>query len=125
MNNNFFSQRVKELRTAKNLSQKSLGEAIGISMQTINDIENGRSHTTLERAITLADFFEVTLDYLVGRSNDNKIDEGDSISPSKEDELLKNYRLLDDISKGKLIERSRILLEDSAPQNTVSHKMNA
>ena len=72
MNNNCFSVRLKELRTSQSLSQKSFGEAIGLSMQAVNDIENSRSNTTLERAIIIADFFNVSLDYLVGRSNDPK-----------------------------------------------------
>lgn len=121
--NNYFSMRVKELRISKNLSQKSLGEAIGLSMQTINDIENARSNTTLERAIVIADFFDVTLDYLVGRSDDKKISNGDTNIPSKEVELVKNFKLLNDVSKGKLIERCRMLLEESDEQN--SKKKNA
>ena len=72
MNDNSFAVRLKGLRKANNLSQKSLGAAINLSMQTINDIEKGRSNTTLDRAIVIADFFDVSLDYLVGRSDDPK-----------------------------------------------------
>jgi DNA-binding XRE family transcriptional regulator len=72
MNNNMLSIRLKELRNSRNHSQKTLGEAIGLSMQTINDIEKGRSNTTLEKAIAIADYFDVSLDYLVGRSDDPK-----------------------------------------------------
>lgn len=64
-----FSTRVKELRISNNLSQKALGEAIGIKPQAVNDMEHGRIKTTLDRAIILADYFDVSLDYLVGRSD--------------------------------------------------------
>lgn len=63
-----FSTRLKELRLSKNLTQQALGEIIGIKMQAVNDMEHGRIKTTIDRAIVLADYFEVSLDWLVGRS---------------------------------------------------------
>ena len=66
---NTFSTRLKDLRLSQNLSQAALGEIIGIKAQAINDIEHGRIKTTLDRAIALADYFNVSLDYLCGRSD--------------------------------------------------------
>ncbi len=71
-NSNLFSERLKNLRSSVNLSQAELGNAINLSKQTINDMEHGRSKTTLDKAILLADYFDVSLDYLVGRSDDPK-----------------------------------------------------
>lgn len=68
--NNLFSVRLRELRLSKQLSQSALGQVIGIKAQAINDMEHGRVKTTLDRAVALADFFDVSLDYLVGRSDD-------------------------------------------------------
>lgn len=65
---NTFSTRLKDLRLSQNLSQAALGEIIGVKAQAINDMEHGRIKTTLDRAITLADYFDVSLDYLCGRS---------------------------------------------------------
>lgn len=70
VNKDIFSRRLKELRISKNLSQGALGEIIGIKAQAINDMEHGRIKTTLDRAIALADYFDVSIDYLVGRSDD-------------------------------------------------------
>lgn len=67
---NHFSERVLLLRKANNLSQAALGDAIGLSKQTINDIEKGRSKTTLDKAKLLADYFDVSLDYLTGRTDE-------------------------------------------------------
>jgi transcriptional regulator with XRE-family HTH domain len=67
---NIFSVRVKKLRQSRNITQTQLGNIIGIKAQAINDIEHGRVKTTLDRAMTLADYFDVSLDYLVGRSDD-------------------------------------------------------
>ena len=66
---NTFSTRLKDLRLSQNLSQAALGEIIGIKAQAINDMELGRIKTTLDRAIALADYFNVSLDYLCGRSD--------------------------------------------------------
>lgn len=73
MQNDIFSIRVKTLRLDSKLSQKSLGALIGLSMQAINDIENARSKTTLDRAALLADYFDVSIDYLVGRTDNPKV----------------------------------------------------
>jgi len=72
-NINFFSENLKSLRAKHKLSQKQVGEAIGVTKQTINDMEQGRSKTTLDRAIALADYFNVSLDYLTGRSGNAEI----------------------------------------------------
>lgn len=61
-----FSQRVYELRKKRNLSQKELGEAVGLSHKAISTIESGTRSTTIEKLITLATFFDVSTDYLLG-----------------------------------------------------------
>ena len=70
MESNLFSTRLYELRKNHNISQPVLGEAVGLSKQTINDIEKGRSKTTIDKAILLADYFNVSLDYLTGRTDE-------------------------------------------------------
>jgi putative transcriptional regulator len=49
--------RVRELRTGSQLSQEALGEALGVSRQTINSIENGRYLPSLPLAIDIARHF--------------------------------------------------------------------
>jgi putative transcriptional regulator len=48
---------VRELRTGKELSQQALGEALGVSRQTINAIEQGRYDPSLPLAIRIARYF--------------------------------------------------------------------
>jgi len=48
---------VRELRTARDLSQGALGEALGVSRQTINAIETGRYLPSLPLALALARYF--------------------------------------------------------------------
>ena len=63
----FFSQRIYELRKQRGLSQKELGEAVGLSHKAISTIESGSRSTTVEKLVLLADFFGVSTDYLLGR----------------------------------------------------------
>lgn len=65
-----FGNRIKSLRQLKDVSQEELGRFLGLSKQTISGIETGYRATTIEVSIALADFFNVSLDYLVGRSDD-------------------------------------------------------
>jgi putative transcriptional regulator len=53
---------VRQLRTSRDLSQGALGEALGVSRQTINAIETGRYLPSLGLAIGLARFFETTVE---------------------------------------------------------------
>jgi putative transcriptional regulator len=53
---------VRELRTAKGLSQAELGAAVGVSRQTINSIETGKYLPSLPLAIGLARYFGTTVE---------------------------------------------------------------
>lgn len=64
-----FSVRVRELRLAKKMKQKDVAALLGISERQYQRYEGGRQTTTLENLIALADYFGVSLDYLVGRSD--------------------------------------------------------
>ncbi len=54
--------RLKELRLAKQWSQSDLGEALRVSRQTVNSIENGRYDPSLPLAFAIADVFELTIE---------------------------------------------------------------
>jgi putative transcriptional regulator len=53
---------VREFRTAQGLSQGELGNALGVSRQTINSIENGRYLPSLPLALAIAKCFESTVE---------------------------------------------------------------
>jgi transcriptional regulator with XRE-family HTH domain len=61
-----FGQRLKDLRTEKNLSMKQLGNIIGVSDMAIHRWENNKADVLSESVIKLAKFFGVTTDYLLG-----------------------------------------------------------
>ena len=69
---NLFSERLAALRKASNTSQASLAEEIGINRTAITHMERGERAASIEVFCALADYFDVSLDYLVGRSSDPK-----------------------------------------------------
>ena len=62
-----FPHNLKFLRAAKGLSQKELAELLDTTLKTISHWETGYSEPSIGQLIALADFFDVTLDDLVGR----------------------------------------------------------
>jgi transcriptional regulator with XRE-family HTH domain len=64
-----FSQRLYELRQNKNISHEKLANELGLTRATVSHWESGLRLPSLEVATALADFFDVSLDYLVGRSD--------------------------------------------------------
>ena len=65
-----FKDRAYELRKAAGLSQKELGEVLGLSQKAISTIEGGQRSTTIEKLVLLAKYFQVSTDYLLGRTDD-------------------------------------------------------
>ena len=67
--NNIFAEKLKELRIEKGVGQVELAKAINVSKGIISLWENGLREPKLSNLIELANFFEVSLDYLVGLEN--------------------------------------------------------
>lgn len=65
-----FSARLRALRQAEGLTLEQLGAPLGATKATIGNLEHARKKPSLDMAIALADYFGVSLDYLVGRSDD-------------------------------------------------------
>ncbi|MCC5468184.1 helix-turn-helix domain-containing protein [Pelosinus baikalensis] len=65
-----FSSRLKALRQRNKVSQQELADLLGISTRAWRFYESGDREPNLTGLIALADFFNVSLDYLVGRSDD-------------------------------------------------------
>ena len=61
-----FSERLRELRKNKNLSQKALAEILKTNNSSICDWECGRTEPDIETLACMAIFFDVTSDYLLG-----------------------------------------------------------
>ena len=70
INKKFFSERLNYLRKLNGLTLQQLGISINSTKATISNLENGYKSPSVDMLIALADFFDVSLDYLVGRSDD-------------------------------------------------------
>lgn len=68
-----FSERLKELRTSKGLTMEQLAKEIDSTRGTISNFENKNKKPSLDMLIKLADYFDVSIDYLVGRTDDPKL----------------------------------------------------
>lgn len=64
-----FAQRLRELRNSRRVYQKEMAEYLGISVRGYQCYEAGQNYPDVKGLIALADYFGVTLDYLVGRSD--------------------------------------------------------
>lgn len=64
-----FSERLKELRVSRNLTQKQVYTSVGMSALGYQRYEYGEREPAFKQLLALADFFDVSLDYLVGRSD--------------------------------------------------------
>lgn len=64
-----FRSRLKELRIENNESQQDLGRILNMSKMAISHWESGHSEPSIAQLIIIADHFEVSVDYLIGREN--------------------------------------------------------
>ena len=65
-----FGERLRAAREQKKISQKSVAELLGVTRTQISDIENGKTGTSMARLVTLAEFYHVSTDYLLGITDD-------------------------------------------------------
>ena len=70
----FFSERLKELREEKGISQTELGDELGVSRSSISFYEKSVRVPDIEFLEKAATFFSVPVDYLLGRSNAKSTD---------------------------------------------------
>ena len=68
------SLRLKQLRSEHNLTQTDLANILGIAKTTLAAYEQGKSEPSFETLIKIADYFNVTTDYLIGRDEGKTVD---------------------------------------------------
>lgn len=70
---NLLCERLLKLRRDKNLSQSELGNKIGFAQTTYSGYESGNSIPTTFKLFCISIFYNVSFDYLVGRTNNKEI----------------------------------------------------
>lgn len=62
--------RLLDLRKEKNMSQRQMAKFFNVTQGTYNNWEQGNTQPSIEQLIELARFFSVSVDYLIGNSDD-------------------------------------------------------
>ncbi len=63
-----FGERLRFLREERKLGQKEVGDLLDVSVSSVGKYENGERTPSPDTIIKLADFFDVSADFLLGRS---------------------------------------------------------
>ncbi len=67
-----FFQRIKDLREDRDMRQADVAEILGIKQTVYSRYERGYQSIPLEHLIKLADYYKVSIDYILGRTNNPK-----------------------------------------------------
>ncbi len=84
--------KLKELRISKNLTQEELAKKLSMTQKTYSNYENEKTEPNINTLIQIADFYNVTLDYLLDRNISG-------ILNSQEYELLSMFNKISDNEK--------------------------
>ena len=63
-------ERLKELRLSRGLTQKAIAEQLGMSTRAYSHYEIGDRDPSIELLIAFCDYFDVSADYLIGRTDE-------------------------------------------------------
>lgn len=67
-----YGKEIKNVRKARGFTQKDIETATGIPQETLSWIENDKGVANISQCVLLADFYDITLDELIGREVKNK-----------------------------------------------------
>ena len=126
------TERLKNLRKEKNYKQSEMANVLSIGRTTYAKYETGDIQPPIDQVIKIADFFEVSADWLLNRTNDR-------ISPNAEKEELDNDELdikwgdfryafsdgdydLTDEQKEKMVNLLKFAIKQEAEQNKKARK---
>ena len=68
-----FSERIKKLRLERGLTQDAVSKIIGVKRYSVYTYEKGLNYPEVRNLIILADYFGVSTDYLLGRTDNPEI----------------------------------------------------
>lgn len=84
---NTFRNILKQLRDEKNISSYKLADILHVSRSSISNYETGIRTPSYELLVEIANFFNVSIDYLLGRTNDRRT----------ADQILEEYSVICDV----------------------------
>lgn len=116
--------RLKELRKQKHISQTDLAKALNMKQTTISSYEKGKTQPPIEVLIDIANYFNVSLDYLLERQYENKIDLA-SLSETKQN-IIKMVTQLNELHaiKVEVYAQSKLDEQEIMRNNTILNNNN-
>jgi transcriptional regulator with XRE-family HTH domain len=103
-----FPSRVRRLRKEHKLTQEELGKKLNVTKVSISGYENGNRTPDSDTLNLIADVFDVTTDYLYGRSDDPRLTAKEDKEVDKQvEELLKNLESVPEHRREELIRMTK------------------
>lgn len=100
--------RLKELREAQGITQTKIANDLNMPKMTYNNYEQNRNEPSIDTLIKLADYYNVSLDYLVGRKFQNEL----GYLTNQELEYVKTLLQLNEQNKYKILFKAISLLNE-------------
>lgn len=105
-----YYRRIRELREDNDKTQREVAEYLGTPYQYYAVYEKGTSEISFERAIALAKYYNVSLDYIAGLTNNKRgLSSGDLTN--EQQALLNHTKEMTDSEKRKLVELLKKLID--------------
>ena len=107
------SNRIKELRQEKRITQLQLSIELNVTQETISAYEHGRHLPSLTSLIKMSQIFDASMDYIMGMSNVRYVanDSGNPEDMEQQTLLINIYRRLGSTNKARLIAYAQGLLD--------------
>ena len=105
-----FATRLRELRKSNNVSQQKLSKYLNFGYTAIANYESGRNQPSLDTVKKIAQYFDVTVDYLIGASDYPRSEKDIT---DKEAELLKIFRRINDEERDALLKVVNLMFQDN------------
>lgn len=108
-------QRIRDLREDKDMKQTEIADLLKVGLSTYQRYERGELRIYLDTSMELAEYYNVSLDYIAGRTNDKKGLTRSEI-PTEEAELIKKFRSLTERQRGIILGRIEAFAEENEEQ---------
>ena len=89
------NENIKRLRLVRGLNQVEFAKAMGVSKQCVSNWENDNVMPSIEMLVKIADFFNVTTDYVLGRNEKQYID----VSGLSDEQIAHISLIVSDLTK--------------------------
>ena len=101
---------LKSLRKSKRMTQQQLADTLGIARTTLSHFENGSREMNYDLLIRTADFFDVSIDYILGRESELALFDDARVQTPQ---IFDIYKRLPKEEQNKLLAFAKIMLEES------------